>query len=91
MEITGKFIQSYYQEWRKTCFTILTMDDISRMVGFTAIGSDNVDAVGMLNSGDIVSVEFYPESYQFDNKIHTELYMVKVMVTKPLEGSDGID
>lgn len=92
MEITGKFIRYYDivegekngKEWRKTTFTIMTTDGHSRMVGFSVFGSDKVAIVQMLNAGDTVSVQFYPESREFNDKIYTELNMVKVMVAKPL-------
>lgn len=90
MEITGKFVRYYDvvegekngKEWRKTCFTIMTTDGHSRMVGFSVFGSDKVAIVQMLNAGDTVSVQFYPESREFNGKIYTELNMVKVMVAK---------
>lgn len=92
MEITGKFIRYYDivegekngKEWRKTNFTIMTTDGHSRMVGFTVFGSDKVAIVQMLNPGDTVSVQFYPESREFNDKVYTELNMVKVMVAKPI-------
>lgn len=92
MEITGKFIRCYDvvegekngKEWRKTTFAIMTTDGRSRMVGFSVFGSDKVATVQMLNPGDTVSVQFYPESREFNGKIYTELNMVKVMVAKPI-------
>lgn len=92
MEITGKFIRYYDivsgekngKEWRKTTFTIMTTDGHSRMVGFSAFGSDKVAIVQMLNPGDTISVQFYPESREFNDKIFTDLVMVKVMVAKPI-------
>lgn len=92
MEITGKFLRYYDivegekngKEWRKTNFTIMTMDGNSRMVGFTVFGSDKIAIVKMLNPGDTVTVQFYPESREFNDKIYTELNMVKVMVAKPI-------
>lgn len=92
MEITGKFIRYYDivegekngKEWRKTSFTIMTTDGHSRMVGFTVFGSDKVAIVQMLNPDDTVTVKFYPESREFNDKIYTELNMVKVMVAKPI-------
>lgn len=92
MEITGKFIRYYDivsgekngKEWRKTTFTIMTTDGHSRMVGFSVFGSDKVAVVQMLNPGDMVSVQFYPESREFNDRIYTELNMVKVMVARPI-------
>lgn len=92
MEITGKFIRYYDivsgekdgKEWRKTTFTIMTADGHNRMVGFSVFGSDKVAAVQMLNPGDTISVRFYPESREFNDKIYTDLNMVKIMVAKPL-------
>lgn len=92
MEITGKFIRYYDivegekngKEWRKTTFTIMTTDGHSRMVGFSVFGSDKVAIVQMLNLGDTVSVQFYPESREFNDKIYTDLNMVKVMVANPV-------
>lgn len=92
MEITGKFIRYYDivegekdgKEWRKTSFTIMTTDDHSRIVGFTVFGSDKVAIVQMLNKGDTVTVQFYPESREFNDKVYTDLNMVKVMVAKPI-------
>lgn len=92
MEITGKFIRYYDiisgdkngREWFKTTFTIMTTDGHSSMVGFTVFGSDKVAKVKLLNPGDTVCVQFYPESRVFDDKVYTELNMVKIMVAKPL-------
>ena len=92
MEITGKFIRYYdiVEEERngekglKTTFTIVTTDGHGRLVGFSVFGSYKVDIVQMLNPGDTVSVQFYPESREFNDKIYTELIMVKVMVAKPV-------
>lgn len=92
MEITGKFLCHYGvvegekngKEWRKITFTIVTMDGHDRTVGFTAFGSDKVAMVQMLNTGDTVSVQFYPESREFNDRLYTELIMVRVMVAKPL-------
>lgn len=91
MEITGKFIRYYDivegekngKEWRKTTFTIMTADGHSRMIGFTAFGSDKVTHVQMMSPGAMVQVQFYPESREFDGKIYTELVMVKIMVIRP--------
>ena len=100
MEITGNFIRHYDivegekngKEWRKTNFTIMTTDGNScladghsRIVGFTVFGSDKVAMVQMLNSGDTVSVRFYPESREFGGKIYTELNVVRILVLKPLK------
>lgn len=100
MEITGKFIRYYDivegekngKEWRKTSFTIMTtdghsslMDGRSRIVGFTVFGGDKVAMVQMLNSGDTICVQFYPESREFGGKIYTELNVVRILVLKPLE------
>ena len=92
MEITGKFIRYYDivegekngKEWRKTSFTIMTTDGHDRVVGFSAFGSDKVAIVQMLNPGDALSVKFYPESHEFNDKIYTDLVMVKVMMAKPI-------
>ena len=92
MEITGKFIRYYDivegekngREWRKTTFTIMTTDGHSRLVGFSVFGSGKVAVVQMLNPGDTVSVQFYPKSRVFNDRVYTELNMVKVMEAKPL-------
>lgn len=91
MEITGKFISSYDvvegenngREWCKITFAIMTTDGHDRMVGFSAYGRDKVNHVKMLSPGNTVNVQFYPESREFNDKIYTELIMVKIMVIKP--------
>lgn len=92
MEITMKFSRHLGvisgekdgKEWQRVQFLGTTMDGHSRIIGFTAFGGERVLQVLALKSGDNVVVTFYPESREFNDRVFTDLHMVKIAVARPV-------
>ena len=92
MEITGKFVRNYGvvsgekngKEWQRVTFTIRSTDGHSRLIAFTAFGGERVLQAMSLCPGDTVLVQFYPESREYDDRVFTELMMVRISVARPI-------
>lgn len=86
MNIVGIFIKALPEisgvsdrgEWVRGGLVIETQGAYPVKVALTAFGEERVGAVRTLVGGTLVSVEFSPESREFNGKWYTDLKVAKI-------------
>lgn len=64
--------------WMRGGMVVRTLDERETMVAFLAFGEEKTVLCGMFKTGDIVQVNFMPESREFDDKWFTDLRLLSV-------------
>lgn len=88
-QITGKFIKKLSTEegmsergrWVRCSFEVLTLDAPNKMVAFTLLGEERIAMLEGVNVGDVLVVEYSPESREFNEKVYTDLRCYRIMRT----------
>ena len=86
MNIVGIFIKALPEisgvsdrgEWVRGGLVIETQGSYPTKVAFTAFGEERVGVVRTLVVGAMVSVDFSPESREFNGKWYTDLKVTKI-------------
>lgn len=89
-QVTGKVIEHLEKvegenekgPWVRGGVLIQTMDDRSRMLAIKAFGAERVAQLEGLNAGEVVVLEYRPESREFSGHWYTDLYCTNVLRTK---------
>lgn len=89
-QVTGKVIAHFEKvegenekgTWVRGGVLIQTMDDRSRTLAVKAFGAERVAQLENLNSGEVVVLEYRPESREFNGQWYTDLYCTSVLRTK---------
>lgn len=87
MNIVGIFIKALPEisgvsdrgEWVRGGLVIETQGTYPVKVALTAFGEERVGAVRTLVEGTLVSVDFSPESREFNGKWYTDLKVAKII------------
>lgn len=86
MNIVGIFIKALPEisgvsdrgEWVRGGLVIETQGSYPTKVAFTAFGEERVGAVRTLVAGELVSVDFSPESREYGGKWYTDLRVSRI-------------
>jgi hypothetical protein len=86
MNIVGIFIKALPEisgvsdrgEWVRGGLVIETQGSYPTKVAFTAFGEERVGAVRTLGAGELVSVDFSPESREYGGKWYTDLRVSRI-------------
>lgn len=68
------------REWTRGGFAGAVLDDESRSLAFSTFGKKKTAIIETLKVGDVVIVEYQPESRKFMDKWYTELRLTDIMV-----------
>lgn len=87
-QLVGKFISAMPvvsgekngREWQRIQFSVMTLDDRSKMVAFDAFGKEKIAIVQSLQAGQTVMVDYSPESQEFAGRFYTNLNMIRLQV-----------
>lgn len=79
------------REWIRGGFAGAVLDDVSRTLAFSTFGKKKTAIIETLKVGDVVIVEYQPESRKFMDKWYTELRLTDIMVAGvvPSAGNDN--
>ena len=86
MIIKGKLIEklpvqegdSAKGHWQRGGFVLEYGDEFKRTAAFSCFGEDKVNAVGDMQDGIMVEVDFMPESREYNGRWYTDLKMRSV-------------
>lgn len=89
-QVTGKVIahlekvegENEKGMWVRGGILIQTMDDRPRMLVIKAFGAERVEQLESLNQGEVVVMEYRPESREYSGQWYTDLYCINVLRTK---------
>ena len=89
-QVTGKVIahlekvegENEKGTWVRGGVLIRTLDDRSRMLAVKAFGTERVEQLESLKQGEVVVLEYRPESREFNGQWYTDLYCTNVLRTK---------
>lgn len=68
------------REWVRGGFVGSVLEDEKRSIAFSTFGRKRTAIVSNLRIGDVVVVEYQPESRKFMDKWYTELRLTDIMV-----------
>ena len=79
------------REWTRGGFAGAILDDESHSLAFSAFGKRKTAIIGTLRIGEVVIVDYQPESRKFMDKWYTELRLtdIKVASVIPSAGNDN--
>lgn len=88
-QVTGKVIahlekiegENEHGPWVRGGILIQTMDDRPRMLAIKAFGNGRVGQLEDLNQGEVVVLEYRPDSREFNGQWYTDLYCTNVLRT----------
>ena len=96
-QISGRVIEVFVPqsgenergEWIRGGIVIETLDTPAVKVAFSTFGKRRTEQCTALHVGEIVYVEYNPESRQFGDKWYTDLRIRQIMVANKPFNSDG--
>ena len=77
-------------DWCIKDFAIMTNDSPTRVVAFSAWGSTRVAVIDSLQLGQVVMVDYRPESRQYNDRFYTDLRATRILVAQKVETHDPI-
>lgn len=94
-QVTGKFVQSLPvvegenngKAWAHGGFVIETLDAYPKYVALTIFGQGRLNLLQGLSAGDIIVVEYSPESRNVNEKWYTDLKCITITRTMKLGGA----
>lgn len=89
-QVTGKVIahlekvegENEKGAWVRGGVLLQTLDDRPRMLAVKAFGTERVALLESLKQGEVVVLEYRPESREFQGQWYTDLYCTNVLRTQ---------
>lgn len=89
-QVTGKVIahlekvegENEKGTWVRGGVLLQTLDDRPRMLAVKAFGAERVAQLENLKQGEVVVLEYRPESREFNGQWYTDLYCTSVLRTQ---------
>lgn len=85
-EVTGETSNG---GWVRAGFVVESQGDNARTVAFTAFGDRKVQLVRSLRCGQLVIVNYYPESREFNERYYTDLMVQTIMLAQSAQVAQG--
>ena len=79
------------REWIRGGFVGAVLEDEKRSLAFLTYGRKRTTIVNSLRVGDVVVVEYRPESRKFMGKWYTELRLTDIMVAAAVVNPKSVD
>lgn len=73
--------------WARGGFVIETLDSYPKYVALTIFGQERLNLIQGLNAGDIIVVEYSPESRNVNEKWFTDLKCITITRTMKMGGA----
>lgn len=75
--------------WVRGGFVVESQGDTPRTVAFTAFGDRKVQLVRSLRLGQIVVINYYPESREYAGRFYTDLMVQTIMLAQSATVQQG--
>lgn len=75
--------------WVRAGFVVESQGDNARTVAFTAFGDRKAQLVRSLRPGQLVVVNYYPESREFNERFYTDLMVQTIMLAQSATVAQG--
>lgn len=85
-EVTGETSNG---GWVRSTFVVKSQGDNARTVAFTAFGDRKAQLVRSLRPGQLVVVNYYPESREFNERFYTDLMVQTIMLAQSATVAQG--
>lgn len=85
-EVSGETLNG---GWVRSGFVVESQGENARTVAFTAFGDRKAQLVRSLRPGQIVIVNYYPESREFNKRFYTDLMVQTIMLTQSAQIAQG--
>lgn len=85
-EVTGETTNS---SWIRSGFVVESQGDTPRTVAFTAFGDRKAQLVRSLRPGQLVVVNYYPESREYAGRFYTDLMVQTIMLAQSAQVAQG--
>lgn len=75
--------------WVRGGFVVESQGDTPHTVAFTTFGDRKAQLVRSLRPGQLVVVNYYPESREFNEKFYTDLMVQTIMLAQSAQVAQG--